>query len=87
MKAEPPKCCLMAQNARDRRVLQKVRRRKHERIPDQREQESRHPFGSNSRRLQLPEAISKGVKVIVDDKAKFTELSQSNDIKAELQIA
>ncbi len=32
-------------------------------------------------------ALSKAVKVIVDEKAKFTDWSQRNDIKAELQVA
>lgn len=32
-------------------------------------------------------ALSKAVKVIVDDKAKYTDWSQRNDIKAELQVA
>lgn len=32
-------------------------------------------------------ALSKAVKVIVDDKARYTDWSQRNDIKAELQVA
>lgn len=32
-------------------------------------------------------ALSKAVKVIVDDKAQYTDWSQRNDIKAELQVA
>lgn len=32
-------------------------------------------------------ALSQAIKVIVDDKAKYTDWSQRNDIKAELQVA
>ncbi len=32
-------------------------------------------------------ALSKAVKVIVDEKAKYTDWSQRDDIKAELKVA